>query len=99
MHEFISTLPEGYATRVGERGMRLSGGERQRIALARAIYGTPRLVVLDEPNSNLDSDGEQALTRAIMSVRDRGGSGSVGDAGHQCGHYRRDAVFSGSGII
>jgi ABC-type protease/lipase transport system fused ATPase/permease subunit len=69
VHQLV--LPDGY--RIGERGTALSAGQRQRIALARALYGDPLLVVLDEPNSNLDSDGEAALTRAIQAVRSLGG--------------------------
>lgn len=72
LHDTIMRLPEGYDTDIGECGGRLSGGQKQRLGLARAFFGGPKVVVLDEPNASLDAEGEDALQQAILAMRERG---------------------------
>jgi PrtD family type I secretion system ABC transporter len=71
-HKLILSQKNGYGTVIGATGVRLSGGERQRIGLVRAFYGDPKVMMLDEPNANLDSEGEQALERAVLNAKQRG---------------------------
>jgi ABC-type protease/lipase transport system fused ATPase/permease subunit len=72
LDEFVETLPEQYNTRVGTAGAFLSGGQRQRLALARAVYGMPKLIVLDEPNSSLDEQGDALFIELLKALKEAG---------------------------
>ena len=99
VHELIGRLPQGYETRLADAGARLSGGQRQRLALARALFGEPKLIVIDEPNSNLDGEGEAALIEAMEIARARGRRGGGGGAAHVDPEPRRPPSGAADGAV
>jgi ABC-type protease/lipase transport system fused ATPase/permease subunit len=99
VHEMILSLPRGYDTWLDEGAWRLSGGQRQRIGLARAVYGDPMFVILDEPNANLDATGEHALRGAIMTLKQQGAAVLIVDHRHSTLSYADDVFLLEAGLV
>ena len=91
LHETVMRLPRGYDTNIGEGGARLSGGQRQKLGLARAFFGDPRLIILDEPNASLDPEGEESLRQAITEMKARARPSSHRSAARDPVHRRQRA--------